>query len=199
MRSGDLFLAGLFMMAAFLVNPSTLLRVVQFLLFWFYAYWRGKRNSPVITLSVMGGIVLFNLLVPYGRVLAAFGVFRITQGALLGGLHKALTLEGLILLSRASIRADLCLPGFFGSLLGESFRIFERITQRKAVITRQHFIEGIDQLMLELSAEQALRTEQRGGSSAKPRRTPAGMLLLGGAIVPIWGLTLLGLRFGPIR
>jgi heptaprenyl diphosphate synthase len=198
--SGDLFLTGLFMMAAFLVNPSTLLRVVQFLFFWFYAYWRGKRNRPLITLSVMGGIVLFNLLVPYGRVLAAFGAFRITQGALLGGLHKALTLEGLILLSKASIRADLCVPGFFGSLLGESFRIFEGITQRKALITRKHFIEGIDQLMLELSAEQALRAEQRGSSRVytKPRRTLAGMLLLGGAAVPIWGLTLLGLRFGRI-
>ena len=119
LRSGDLFLAGLFMTAAFLVNPSTLLRAVQFVLFWFYAYWRGKRNRLLITLSVMGGILLFNLLVPYGRVLAAFGPFRITQGALLGGLHKALTLEGLILLSKASIRTDLCLPGFFGSLLGE--------------------------------------------------------------------------------
>jgi heptaprenyl diphosphate synthase len=197
--SSDLFLAGLLMMVAFLVNPSTLLRVVQFLLFWFYAYGRGKKNRPLITLSVMGGIVLFNLLVPYGRVLAAFGAFRITQGALLGGLHKALTVEGLIMLSKASIRADLCLPGFFGSLLGESFRIFEGITQRKALITRKHFIEGIDQLMLELSAEQALLAEHRGSATvAKPRRTLTGMLLLGGAVVPIWGLTILGLRFGSI-
>ncbi|MHB9292283.1 hypothetical protein Holit_01379 [Hollandina sp. SP2] len=197
-RSDDLFLGGLLMMVAFLVNPSTLLRLVQFLFFWFYAYWRGKKNRPLITLSVMGGIVLINLLVPYGRVLAAFGAFRITQGALLGGLHKALTLEGLIMLSKASIRADLCLPGFLGSLLGESFRILEGITQRKALITRKHFIEGIDQLMLELSAEQDLRGERQRSAraGAKPRRTLAGMFLLGGAIVPIWGLTLVGLRFG---
>ncbi|MDR3115729.1 MAG: hypothetical protein LBU25_09450 [Treponema sp.] len=188
------------MTAAFLVNPSTLLRLVQFLLFWLYASWQGKKNNPLLTLSVMGGILCFNLLVPYGRVLAAFGAFRITQGALLGGLHKALTLEGLILLSKASIRADLCLPGFFGSLLGESFRIFEGISRRKALVTRKHFIEGIDRLMLELSAEQALRAEHRKSprACAKPRSTPAGMLRLGGALVLIWGLTLLGLRCSPI-
>jgi heptaprenyl diphosphate synthase len=197
-RSDDRFLAGLLMTAAFLANPSTLLRLVQFLLFWFYAYWSGKKNSLLITLSVMGGIVLVHLLVPYGRVLAAFGAFRITQGALLGGLHKALTLEGLIMLSKASIRSDLRLPGFLGSLLGESFRIVERITQRKALITRKHFIEGIDQLMLELSAEQTLLAERQESARAcaKPRRTLAGIFLLGGAILPIWGLTLLGLRFG---
>ncbi|MDR2632033.1 MAG: hypothetical protein LBC51_00215 [Treponema sp.] len=194
--SGDRFLAGLLMMAAFLVNPSALLRGAQGMLFWFYAYKSGKKNKLWITLSVMGAIVLFNLLVPYGKVLARLGAFPITLGALLGGLHKALTLEGLILLSKASIRADLCLPGFFGSLLSESFRIFERISRRKALITRRHFIEGIDQLLLELSEEQDLRKAQREeGAGAGPPRTLTGMLRLAGAIGLIWGLSLLGLRF----
>jgi heptaprenyl diphosphate synthase len=197
LRSGDLFLTGLLMMAAFLVNPSTLLRLVQLLIFWWYTWLRGKKNRSLITLSVMGSIVFFNLLVPYGKVLGAVGAFRITQGALLGGLHKAITLEGLILLSQASIRADLRLPGFLGSLLGESFRIFERISQNKAQITWKHIIEGIDQLLLELSEEQAVLTDPAGSLDyIPPPRTLAAMLLLGGAIALVWGLTLLGFRFG---
>jgi heptaprenyl diphosphate synthase len=185
------------MMTVFLMNPSILLKGVQFLLFWAYAGLSGKKNRPMTTLLVMGSIVAFNLLVPYGKVLGTFGFFRITQGALLGGLHKALTLEGLIMLSKASIRADLCLPGFLGSLLGESFRIFERITQKKARITRKHIIEGIDQLLLELSEEQEILAQNQGKAETgtKPRRTWKGVLLLGGAIGLIGGLSLLGVRF----
>ncbi|MDR1302936.1 MAG: hypothetical protein LBK43_10785 [Treponema sp.] len=195
--SNDLFLAGLLMTAAFLVNPSTLVRCVQFLIFWWYAWLRGKKNRPLITLSVIGGIVFFNLLVPYGKVLGTVGIFPITQGALLGGLHKAITLEGLIMLSQASIRADLRLPGFFGSLLGESFRIFEKISQNKARITRKHIIEGIDHLLLELSAEQDVLAEPPGSPEGyiKTTRTLAGMLCLGGAIALVWGLTFLGFWF----
>ncbi|MDR1029666.1 MAG: hypothetical protein LBL76_02190 [Treponema sp.] len=200
LRSTDLFLAGLLMMAAFLVNPSTLLRGVQFLIFWWYAWLRGKKNRPLITLSIIGGIVFFNLLVPYGKVLGTVGMFRITQGALLGGLHKAITLEGLIMLSQASIRADLRLPGFFGSLLGESFRIFETISQNKARIKRKHIIEGIDHLLLELSEEQDVLAEPAGSPEGyiKPPRTLANMLCLGGAIALVWGLTFLGFWFGAI-
>ncbi|MDR3343241.1 MAG: hypothetical protein LBT14_10755 [Treponema sp.] len=201
-RSGDLFIAGLVMMAAFLGNPSTLLRTLQLLLFLVYARLGGKRNNLLMTLMVMLGIVVFNLLVPYGKVLVEFGIFPLTQGALVSGLHKAVTLEGLIMLSKATIRSDLRLPGPLGSLLGESFRIFERITERKGLITRKHFIEGIDELMLELSAEQkTLATANQPVARNQqdpehPRATApwsrlTDMLLLLTMVVPVVGLTML--------
>jgi heptaprenyl diphosphate synthase len=188
-RSGDLFTAGLLMMAAFLGNPSTLLRTAQFLLFGFYAWLMGKKNKPLTTLLVMLGIVFFNLLVPYGKVLLTLGPFPITQGSLLGGLHKALTLEGLIMLSKASVRSDLRLPGAFGSLLGESLRIFEGISERKRLITRKRIIQGIDALMLELSAAQEAPVP---ADRAEPQRTLKAVLLLGGAVLPILVLTVIG-------
>lgn len=189
-RSGDLCLTGLLMAAAFLGNPSALLRTVQLLLFWLYAGLMGKRNKPLITLLVMAGIVFFNLLVPYGKVLLTLGPFPITQGSLLGGLHKALTLEGLIMLSKASVKPDLRLPGAFGSLLGASFRVFEGISERKRLIAGKSLIQGIDALMLALSAEQE---GQEPTPRAEPPRTLRAFLLLGGAALPILALTALGL------
>jgi heptaprenyl diphosphate synthase len=202
-RNGELFIAGFIMMGAFLFNPSTVLRVPQFLLFWFFAWLTGKKNKPLITLLVILGIVLFNLLVPYGRVLAEFGSLRITQGSLLGGLRRAVTLEGLIMLSRASVRPDLRLPGPLGSLIGESLRIFEGITERRGLITRKHFIEGIDALLLELSAGQGDREgppagEQAAGtpqSLAVPPEGPLpGMLFLAAAAILTVFFTVLGIR-----
>jgi heptaprenyl diphosphate synthase len=192
----DLLIAGLMMMMTFLFNPSTPTRVIQFLLFGLFARLTGKKIFPLVTLFVMAAIIFCNLLVPYGRVLAEFGPFRLTQGSLLSGLHKAVTLEGLILLSKAAIGSDLRFPGTFGFFTGESFRLFERLTEQKGRITRKHFIEGIDTLMVELSAEE----EAAAGSPPKtawtarePKRTLPGILLLAGAVLFTLGLTLLGL------
>ncbi|MDR2110728.1 MAG: hypothetical protein LBP32_05415 [Spirochaetaceae bacterium] len=181
-RSGDLFIAGLIMMGAFLLNPSTVSRVPQFLLFWFYAWLAGKKNNPLMTLLVILGVISFNLLAPYGRILAEFGPLRITQGSLLGGLHRAVTLEGLIMLSRATIRPTLRLPGSLGSLIGESLRVFERITERKGPLPGKGFIEGIDGLLLELSAEQEAGNMPAAPDPAEPERTLPGILLLAAAV-----------------
>jgi heptaprenyl diphosphate synthase len=190
-RSRDLFGTGLFMTGAFLANPSTLFRSIQCLFFCAYALLMGKKINLFITLSVMTGIMIFNLLVPYGKVLAEVWGFPITQGALLGGLHRAVTMEGLIMLSKASIRRDLRFPGSFGALLGESLLIFQRILDRKGRITRKSLIESVDALMLELSAEQECPAE-----IAPAPRTARGILILGAASLPIFGLTGIGLFLG---
>jgi heptaprenyl diphosphate synthase len=158
--SRDLCITGLIMTAAFLLNASTAFRVVQFFLFWFLAWLSGKKNNPLFTLAVIGGILLFNLVPPYGKVLAEFGPFPITQGSLLAGLRKAVTLEGLFMLSRTVIRGDLRFPGVLGSLLGESLRLFSRISERKREIHRKNWIEEIDRLLLDLSIPGETRKEE---------------------------------------
>ena len=181
----DLFIAGLVMMAAFLLTPSTLGRLIQAALFGLYAGLSGKQQRPLLTLVTVLTIVLFNLLVPYGRVLAEIGPLRITGGSLLGGLHKAITLEGLIFLSRAAIRPGLRLPGRIGRCLGASFGIFEALTERKGLITRKGFVEGIDRLLLELQGGSGLPPEPGPG----PQRTLGGTLLLAGAaLLPFLGV-----------
>jgi heptaprenyl diphosphate synthase len=148
-----LFIAALVIMPALLFNPDTRTRVLQFFFFWFLAWLSGRKNNPLITILIVLVIVFFNLLVPYGRIIYSLGPFRITVGALLAGIHRAVTLEALIMLSGAAIRPDVRFPGVFGEILGESFRIFGRITERKITVKGGDIAAGIDRLMLELSEE----------------------------------------------
>jgi heptaprenyl diphosphate synthase len=95
------------------------------------------------------------------------------------------TVEGLILLSRASVRSDLRLPGAFGSLLGESFRYFDRIMERKGGIERKDPIGGIDRLMNELWNDRA--SVSGGGYRIAATRRPAlGYLALAVGIAAAW-------------
>jgi heptaprenyl diphosphate synthase len=157
-----LCIAGFLIMPALLFNPNTFFRLLQFLFFWFLSWLSGKKNNPLITIVIILGIVGFNLLVPYGQVLFSAGVFKITGGALMAGIHRAVTLEGLIMLSRFSIRRDLRIPGSFGEFIGESFRLFAVIMDSRHRITRKNLIGDIDALMLELE-----------GPSANPGTLPA--------------------------
>jgi heptaprenyl diphosphate synthase len=185
------------MMPALLFNPSTWGRLIQFLLFWALAWLAGKKNNPLVTIVVILGITAFNLLVPYGQVLFSLGYFSVTQGALLAGLRRGVTLEGLFMLSRLTIRQDLRLPGGFGGLVGESFRILSLIVERKHRIRAKSLAADIDELMLELSAPDA-------SEEAPPEKTPAapgpaaekgrvvfgtsipGIIVLAAALIAAW-------------
>ena len=192
--------AGLAIVPALLFNPSTPLRVLLFLFFWFLATLAGKKNNPFLTLLIILGIVMFNLIVPYGRVLFAIGSFKITQGALIAGIHRAVTLEALIMLSRLAVRPDLRFPGLFGELIGESFRMFALLINQRRHITGKTFIADIDRLLFELSAdvpetsgpysENALNVgviNSAGIScqTAKRRRSPSGTKPVGYVILVV--------------
>ncbi len=170
--SSTLFIAGILTMPALLFNPSIPLRIVQFAFFVVCAWAVGKRVSPLNLLIVSASIVAFNLLIPYGRVLATIGSFRITQGALWAGIEKAVTVEGLIMLSKATIRSDLRLPGSFGALIGESFRYLELIMEKKGGIERKDPIGGIDRLLIELSGP-ADRAGNGGASAPEAAAEPS--------------------------
>lgn len=187
--SGALFVAGLAAMPSFLFNPSLIMRIIQFGFFWFCAWAVGKRVSLVATMLASASIVVFNLLVPYGLELGRIGNFSITAGALKAGLERAVTVEGLILLSRATIRSDLRLPGAFGALIGESFRYFDRIMERKGGIERKDPIGGIDRLMEELWSERD--AVSKTGPSRSPHRALVGPLALGAFIAAAWAPWLL--------
>ncbi|MDR2479427.1 MAG: Gx transporter family protein [Treponema sp.] len=162
---GGLFTAAGIMALLFLFNPSIPSRVLQFVFFCFLAWFSGKKNNLLLTAAVIAGIVFFNLLVPGGKVLFQIGQLHITQGSLLLGTGKAVTLEGLVMLSSACIKSDLRLPGRIGSLLAESMRLLEFLREHKGIINRGSVIEGIDNLMLK--AESLIKTGGCTGSTAK--------------------------------
>jgi heptaprenyl diphosphate synthase len=180
-----LCIAGFLVMPALLFNPSTFFRLLQFLFFWFLSWLSGKKNNPLMTIIIILGIVFFNLLVPYGQVLFSAGVFKITAGALMAGIHRAVTLEGLIMLSRVSIRQDLRIPGSFGEFIGESFRLFAIIMDSRQRITRKNLIGDIDALMLELGEDPSAHsgTAETPSINGTPAETPKQRTTAGGFIM----------------
>jgi heptaprenyl diphosphate synthase len=175
-NADELFVAGLLMALIFLLSRSLPGRVVQFLFFCLLAVLLGKKINPFAAFIFMAGIVFFNLLAPYGKVLAIFGPLRVTQGSLFAGLEKAVSLEGLLMLSRACIKSDLRLPGTIGSLLGESLRILELMREKRGMIRRGHIIAGIDQLMPEMEAVNV--NEPENAPHRKPQRSGKSIVLL---------------------
>jgi heptaprenyl diphosphate synthase len=134
-KKGDIlrFYSGLGAAAIYLLIPWLTVRAGLFVLFWIAALILGKRTRPILTLLVIFAVTACNLFPPYGKVLLTLGPLTITLGSLLGGLRKALTLEGLIMLSKVFIPdSGVWLPGPFGRLLGESLAVLEKLNRRKS-------------------------------------------------------------------
>jgi heptaprenyl diphosphate synthase len=100
------------------------------------------------------------------------------------------------MLSRVSIRQDLKIPGGFGELIGESFRLFAVIMDSRQRITRKNLMGDIDALMIEMSEETpanpgTLPVEAAGGTTAespapKQRTTAAGFIILAVVVFLAW-------------
>ncbi len=146
-----LFAAGLLIMPALLFIPSTEYRCFQFVFLCLLALLSGKKINFMIMIPIIMFIIAFNLIIPYGRVLFSFGVFKITSGALKAGVHRAFTLQSFVMLSTLAIRRDLKIPGAFGELLCESLHIFSSIMNKKYTFPKHNVFVEIDNLMLELS------------------------------------------------
>ena len=186
-----LFITGLFVIPAILFNPSPVLRAAQFLFFWFLCWLAGKKNKVLISIFVFLTIVTFNLLVPYGRVLYSIGTFTISYGALMTGINRAATLQGLIMLSRLTIRRDLKIPGSFGELIGESFQVLSKIIDSKLKITRKNFITDIDRLLIRLSEDEKVQEIQsnaaaKDGSLTAGGTKPMGFIIISFVVILSW-------------
>jgi heptaprenyl diphosphate synthase len=187
-NSGELAAAGLCMMPALLLNPNTKTRIIQFLYFFFLVWLFGKKTKLPLTFSVMLGIILFNLLVPYGQILFSLGPLAVTDGALMGGIRRAVTLEGLFMLSRCCVRQDLVLSGSFGELIGESFRIFSRLAEEKIFFTKQNWLENMDLLLISCQRNHDNETARKTGAKNRrpPDRTIGSRIILLAMIILAW-------------
>jgi heptaprenyl diphosphate synthase len=179
--------AGVLIMPSFLFNPNTMARTFQFLFFWFLVWLSGKKTKLFLTIIVIVCITAFNLIIPYGRILFLIGPFKITEGALVSGIHRAITVEGLIMLSKLTISKDLRLPGYFGETLSRSLRIFYRITTIKIRIRPRNFLSDLDAVMLELSDEAEFDIVDM------PRMQFKGYVILSAVILSSWSLWLWGI------
>ncbi|MDR0302441.1 MAG: hypothetical protein LBI04_09055 [Treponema sp.] len=176
-----LFVSGLIMMPALLFNPSTEYRFFQFLFFWLLVWLSGRRTNPLLTIMTMFFIIAFNLIIPYGEILFAAGPVKITLGVLKAGIHRAVTFQGLIMLSKVSVRQDLKIPGVFGELLGESLRLFSVMMSKKHSLKIKNPIKVIDNLLIELSGENF-----SGDTEEAQKTKTAGFIILAIVIGISW-------------
>jgi hypothetical protein len=179
-NADELFAAGILMAAIFLFNRSIECKIAHFLFFCLLVWLSGGKYNPFATMLFMASVVFFHLLAaPYGKVLFHIGPLRITQGSLLAGAEKAITMTGLLLLSRTCIKSDLRFPGTIGSLLGESLRMFELMRQRKGIIRRGNIISGIDRMMLEMETINTAELDKKQNR----KRSISGIFLLSAMVL----------------
>lgn len=162
---GALALAGAALSVSLLLMPSPLARGATLAAAAVAAWASGRKLSPVLTATVMAGIVGANLLVPLGRKLYVWGPVVVTEIALREGIMKAVTFEALVFISKACLGSRLRLPGGLGRLFASALRSYDRILAYKGKIRPATFIADIDQALIAVYAEtgDTIGAETAGG------------------------------------
>jgi len=179
-----LFITGALLFPSFLLQQDIAIRAMQIMLFLLLNVLSGRKIRFLQYLVVSAGIVVFNLVIPTGRVLVSPLGLAVTEGALKSGLLKATAMTGLIALSQFSIRAELRFPGRVGGLIGRSLFYFERIMGGRRKINRKDIIGSVDALLLEV---QGAGPMQEGEENDPDRTTPVGLAILLVSLVASWG------------
>jgi heptaprenyl diphosphate synthase len=179
-----LFAAGALVLPAFLFQQDLAIRGMEILLFLVLNAAGGRRIRIVQILVVSAGIVLFNLLVPTGRVLLSVAGLPVTEVALRGGVAKAGALVGMIAISQFCLREDLRIPGRVGGLVGRSLFYFQRIMGMRARVDRKDIVGSIDAL---LEKAQSGDGDPSSGKGLATRTTPGGALALAAVVAATWG------------
>lgn len=177
---GVRFLWGTSLLVLFLFQQQALLKVFLVVLFAILATAAGKKIRFLYFLTLIATITIFNLLTPYGQVLAVLGPLRITQGALVDGAAKGFTIVGLVFCSLFTVSRRLVLPGSFGLFLARSFFYFERLYSEKKRVRRDHIIEDIDSILERVSSvdDEASLDKTVGGTTGKGIAVALSILIL---------------------
>lgn len=148
-RSSHLVTACLLILPAYLIQDDLYIRIIQVACFFVLAKLAGKRVRITYFAILTVSVTLFELFVPWGKVLISVGRWQITQGALLRGIDKGLTVSGMVFISLAAVRRDLRFPGRVGAALGETLYRFEGIFEYRGKIDRRRFLSSLDELLFE--------------------------------------------------
>ncbi|MDR2521275.1 MAG: Gx transporter family protein [Spirochaetaceae bacterium] len=156
-RAKVLFFAGAAASVVFSLTPSLPVKCAEFALILVVFIAAREKNNFLLTALFVAGIVGAHLVFPHGRVLWQWGGLRISAGALAEGFDKALSLEGLILISRLCVRKELRFPGLLGSLLCDVFALFSRLREMRGMVRRGALVESIDTMLFDLTRGEAGR------------------------------------------
>lgn len=140
------FACGIALLAVLLFAPRLAVRaavcVVAFAL-----VFRESRVRPLPVLFMSAGIVAFNLYPPTGKVLASPFGLPVTEGALLSGIKKALTVEGMVFISRWMLKPGVELPGRPGRIASRAFGILGYLAGSTARLNPKNLVDSVDRIM----------------------------------------------------
>ncbi len=139
--------AGLLLTAFILFAPDARIKAVLALAAAVLLVSGGGKIRLLPTLSISLGIVYFNLLSPFGRVLAEPFGLPVTAGALETGVKKALALEGMLFASRWALSAGVSLPGRAGSLMSRIASFLSYLTRCRPKLDRKDLVASVDAIM----------------------------------------------------
>ncbi len=179
-----LFICGLIIIPAFLLQQAMIFKVSQAFLFTVLCFLSNRKIKIIPVLLISISIIVSNLIIPSGKIFFYIGFFPITAGGLKTGIFKAATLIGLIHISRFSIRRSFRIPGEFGKTMGKIFYYFEKITEFKIFSSRSGFIKKIDFVLL------SLQDTNPKDVDARKITTSSGFCIIGSLIFFNWGLLL---------
>lgn len=178
-----LFICGIILIPAFLIQQNIWIRLAQTLLFMILCFLTSGNIKILPTIIISISIIIANLIIPSGRIFFYIGPLPITAGAFEIGIIKATTLIGLIHISRFSVKQNLNFPGHFGKLIGKVFYYFEKITELKITFFKTGFIKNIDSLLLNLQ-----NTNYENITIKKKSTTFTGFLIISLLIQVNWSL-----------
>jgi heptaprenyl diphosphate synthase len=162
---------GALLALAFLFERTLAVKLAMFIFFIFAVHISGKKFSLPTMFIVSIGIILTNLLVPSGKVLLRLGPIAVTEFALIEGIMKALTFEGLMLISKASIMPGLKIPGTIGGIVGASFLYYDRIVEYKGKIRASSLAKDADAMMTEVWESESIDSGKSARAGGKTTRT----------------------------
>ena len=128
---------------AFLFQKKLMVLLVEAVVFFLLAVTRRGKLRLLPSILMIAGITFFALFSPHGQVLARWGKFSVTSGALEAGLIRGLTLAGMVFLSQLAVSPQLHLPGKLGGFVVDMFSLLDKLTQQRLVLRKEKKFVGM--------------------------------------------------------
>ena len=142
-----LFVTVMVSFPAFLFQKKLMVLVAEAFVFFLLALTRRGKLRLLPSILMIAGITFFALFSPHGQVLARWGRFSVTTGALEAGLIRGLSLAGMVFLSQLALSPQLHLPGKLGSFVVDMFGLLDNLTKEGLVFSKDKKFVGIKELM----------------------------------------------------
>lgn len=187
-----LFASAMLSFPAFLFQKKLVVLAVEAAAFLLLALSRRGRLRLLPSVLMIAGITLFALFSPHGQVLARWGKFTITAGALEAGLTRGLTLAGMVFLSQLALSPQLHLPGKLGSFVVDMFTLLDSLTREWLLLNKRKGLVGLKELAAALDARlyQVYWSEGQEGVALDSRPAEGSVTVRGIATALILPLTL---------